>query len=147
MSYKEVVVFYGTETGNSQDLAEKSIEILESDGIKARIENLESVKPGSLTKIDRAIFIVSTWGEGDPPLDAEDFYKNLHNFDQNLYNLRYGIMGLGDRSYSIFNGFARNLDDSLGKLGATRVGERVEADLDYEDDFKDFINKMHIIFK
>ena len=85
MSYNEVVVFYGTETGNSQDLAEKSIEILESDRIKARIDNLELVKPDDLTKIERAIFIVSTWGEGDPPLDAEDFYNELQEFDQNLY--------------------------------------------------------------
>ena len=146
MSYHEVVVFYGTETGNSQDLAEKSIEILESDGIKARIDNLESVKPDDLTKIERAIFIVSTWGEGDPPLDAEDFYNDLKEFDQNLYNLRYGIMGLGDRSYSIFNGFARDLDNLLGKLGATRLGERVEADLDYEDEFQDFIKMMCTIF-
>ena len=98
-----------------------------------------------LTKIERAIFIISTWGEGDPPLDAEDFYKDLQEFDQNLYNLRYGIMGLGDRSYSIFNGFARDLDNSLGKLGATRLGERVEADLDYDDDDEDFIKKMGII--
>ena len=147
MSYNEVVVFYGTETGNSQDLAEKSIEILESDRIKARIDNLELVKPDDLTKIERAIFIVSTWGEGDPPLDAEDFYNGLQEFDQNLYNLRYGIMGLGDRSYSIFNGFAKDLDNSLGKLGATRLGERVQADLDYEDEFEDFIKKMCIIFK
>ncbi len=119
---------------------------MESDRIKARIDNLESVKPDDLTKIERAIFIVSTWGEGDPPLDAEDFYNELQEFDQNLYNLRYGIMGLGDRSYSIFNGFAKDLDNSLGKLGATRLGERVEADLDYEDEFQDFIKMMCTIF-
>ena len=142
MSYNEVVVFYGTETGNSQDLAEKSIEFLESDGIKARIDNLELVKPDDLTKIERAIFIVSTWGEGDPPLDAEDFYNDLKEFDQNLYNLRYGIMGLGDRSYSIFNGFARDLDNTLTELGAKRIGERIEADLDYDDDFDNWISDM-----
>ena len=54
MSYNEVIVFYGTETGNSQDLAEKGIKILESDGIKARIDNLELLR---FNKIERAIFI------------------------------------------------------------------------------------------
>ena len=51
-------------------------------------------------------------------------------------------MGLGDRSYEIFNGFARDLDNTLTELGAKRIGERIEADLDYDDDFDNWISDM-----
>ena len=56
-------------------------------------------------------------------------------------------MGLGDSSYAFFNGFARDLDNELGKLGAIRLVDRVEADLDFENDFEEFIEKMTDVFK
>ena len=139
---REITIFYGTETGNSQDLAEKAESILNEEGHGTNMLNLEDVNPEDLLKIQLSLFIVSTWGEGDPPLDAEDFYESLKSSDLALSNFNYGIMGLGDRSYAIFNGFARDLDTTLGKLGAKRIGERVEADLDYEEDFDVWITEI-----
>ena len=139
---KEITIFYGTETGNSQELAEKAESILGKEGYKINVSNLEDTNPDDLLKIKLSLFIVSTWGEGDPPLDAEDFYETLQSCELKLSNLSYGVMGLGDRSYEIFNGFAIDIDNTLNKLGATRIGERVEADLDYEDDFDGWIAEM-----
>jgi|TARA_B100001094_G_C17909880_1_gene660668 sulfite reductase (NADPH) flavoprotein alpha-component len=139
---KEITIFYGTETGNSQELAEKAESILGKEGYKINVSNLEDTNPDDLLKIKLSLFIVSTWGEGDPPLDAEDFYETLKSCELKLSNLSYGVMGLGDRSYEIFNGFAIDIDNTLNKLGATRIGERVEADLDYEDDFDVWIAEM-----
>ena len=139
---KEITIFYGTETGNSQELAEKAESILGKEGYKINVSNLEDTNPDDLIKIKLSLFIVSTWGEGDPPLDAEDFYETLQSCELKLSNLSYGVMGLGDRSYEIFNGFAIDIDNTLNKLGATRIGERVEADLDYEDDFDGWIAEM-----
>ncbi|MDP6891752.1 MAG: flavodoxin domain-containing protein [Verrucomicrobiota bacterium] len=139
---KEITIFYGTETGNSQDLAEKSESILNEEGYNISVLSLEDANPDDLLEIQLSLFIVSTWGEGDPPLDAEDFYETLKLCELELSNLNYGIMGLGDRSYEIFNGFARDLDTTLSKLGAKRIGERIEADLDYDDDFVNWISEM-----
>ena len=139
---KEITIFYGTETGNSQELAEKAESILGKEGYKINVSNLEDTNPDDLLKIKLSLFIVSTWGEGDPPLDAEDFYETLKSCELKLSNLSYGVMGLGDRSYEIFNGFAIDIDNTLNKLGAIRIGERVEADLDYEDDFDGWIAEM-----
>ena len=72
---KEITIFYGTETGNSQELAEKAESILGKEGYKINVSNLEDTNPDDLLKIKLSLFIVSTWGEGDPPLDAEDFYE------------------------------------------------------------------------
>ena len=139
---KEITIFYGTETGNSQELAEKAESILGKEGYKINVSNLEDTNPDDLLKIKLSLFIVSTWGEGDPPLDAEDFYETLKSCELKLSNLSYGVMGLGDRSYEIFNGFAIDIDNTLNNLGAIRIGERVEADLDYEDDFDGWIAEM-----
>ena len=147
MDKRKISIFFGTETGNAQELAEKSAEILNSKNHETRVLNLEDTSPSDLGDTEFALFFVSTWGEGDPPLDAEDFFESLKNHDSNLNNLRYGIMGLGDSSYAIFNGFARDLDNELGKLGAIRLVDRVEADLDFENDFEEFIEKMTDVFK
>jgi len=139
---KEMTIFFGTETGNSQDLAEKAESILNEEGYNSNVLSLEDSNPNDLLKIQLSLFIVSTWGEGDPPLDAEDFYETLKSCELDLSNLNYGVMGLGDRSYEIFNGFARDLDNTLSELGAKRIGERIEADLDYDDDFDNWISEM-----
>tara|TARA_B100000579_G_scaffold125648_1_gene101312 strand:- start:206 stop:655 length:450 start_codon:yes stop_codon:yes gene_type:complete len=139
---KDITIFYGTETGNSQDLAEQAETILKEEGHNINVLNLEDTNPEDLSEIKLSLFVVSTWGEGDPPLDAEDFYETLKSSEVNLSNLSYGVMGLGDRSYEIFNGFARDLDNTLSGLGAKRIGERIEADLDYEEDFENWIAEM-----
>jgi NADPH-ferrihemoprotein reductase len=94
---------------------------------------------------DRAIiFVVATYGEGDPTDNAQPFWEFLmdeavefSNGGNSLENLNYVVFGLGNRTYEHFNEVARRIDKRLSELGATRIGERGEGDDDkaLEEDY------------
>ena len=129
-------IFYATTTGNSEVLANKAFERAGREGVAASLANLADVRPGDLPAVRTALFLVSSFGDGDAPDDAMAFWEALQKPDAPpLPELRYAIFGLGDRSHNDFNGFARKLDERLAALGAHGLSPRHEADTDYEDDY------------
>jgi sulfite reductase (NADPH) flavoprotein alpha-component len=135
--------FYATETGNAETLARQAHERAVAAGhVSATVANISQLQPASLTAVPLAIFVVSTWGDGEPPSDATDFHYDLEKAALNLTGLRYAILGLGDRDYSEFCGFARKLDERLSALGATPLLARTDADLDYEDTYHAWIDRL-----
>ncbi len=135
-------ICFGTMTGNAETLATEAHERAQTDGWSSRLLNLMDVAPGDLTDWRLALFVVSTWGDGEPPDDAADFWYALESADLDLSGLTYSVLGLGDKDYDDFNGFARCLDERLAALGATRLIDRVEADLDFEDTYAEWVNRV-----
>jgi len=79
---------------------------------------------------------VSTWGEGDPPETAVDFYEAFMGSDApKLENTRYSVLGLGDTSYEHFCKMGKDFDSRLEKLGGQRIYDRVDCDVDFDDAF------------
>lgn len=135
--------FYATETGTAETLARQAHERAVTEGwIHATVANISQLAPADLPAVPLAVFVVSTWGDGEPPSDATDFFYSLEKAALNLTNLRYAILGLGDHDYSEFCGFARNLDARLAALGAIPLLPREEADLDYEDTYNAWIDRV-----
>jgi sulfite reductase (NADPH) flavoprotein alpha-component len=71
----------------------------------------------------------------------------LHEFLQSkkapkLSHLQYGVIGLGDSSYEFFCQTAKEWDRVLEEKGATRIAERVDCDVDYEDDAEEWIDAV-----
>lgn len=125
-------VFYGSETGHGESIASKLVEALNTKGIRAELVSLDGYRPASLKKLEHAVFVVSTHGEGDPPEPALDMFEFLESDRApQLPKLNYRVLALGDLSYSQFCAAGRRLDARLEALGANRFGERVECDLDY----------------
>ena len=122
-------------TGNAETLATEAHDRAESQAFTSNLLNLVEVKAIDLTSMAEALFIVSTWGDGEPPDDAVDFWYDLETAKLDLSGLAYAVFGLGDKEYPEFNGFARLLDERLVALGAKRLIARAEADLDFGDTF------------
>lgn len=90
-------------------------------------------QPRDLKRERLVLFVVSTQGEGEPPESAQGLYRFLHGKGlPRLAGLSYGVFGLGDSSYEHFCQAGRDLDRRLAELGAQRLIERVDADLDFQ---------------
>lgn len=130
-----LAIYYATMTGNAEELARDAETCIRRTRWLPLLHNLSEASPQSIQETSHAVFIVSTWGDGEPPEDAVDFFDELEAFNGRLDCLNYAILGLGDSSYPDFNAFARNLDQRLKELGANRFCERIEADFDFDDSY------------
>lgn len=138
-----ITFYFGTMTGNSETLAQRAAERAEKSGWTVTLRNLSDVKSTELGSSPVACFFVSTWGDGEPPADACDFFYDLmKRKDLDFARLRYAVFGLGDSDYPDFNAFARNLDERLAVLGAQAFLERAEADLDYVDTYEEWEGRV-----
>jgi sulfite reductase (NADPH) flavoprotein alpha-component len=132
----ELTVLYGTESGNSETLADLTVKAAKGFGFKAKAINMADLKVAKLKEVENLLVIVSTWGEGDPPETAVDFYEAIMGEQApKLAKTRFSVLGLGDTSYEAFCKMGKDFDARLEALGARRVYDRVDCDVDYDDDF------------
>jgi sulfite reductase (NADPH) flavoprotein alpha-component len=122
------LVAYASQTGNAEELATQTARSLQLAGIPVRLCALAELTALDLQQAERALFLVSTYGEGDAPDNAAAFMGRLMTGGLALPQLHYGVLALGDRSYGHYCGFGRALDAWLAAQGASRLFERIEVD-------------------
>jgi sulfite reductase (NADPH) flavoprotein alpha-component len=128
-----LTILFGTESGNAEALADAVRKAAAKLGFAARVLDMADATPAQLAGAQNLLVIASTWGEGDPPQRAIDFHAALMADDApSLDGLRYAVLALGDRAYAKFCETGRRFDERFVALGATRVADRIECDLDYE---------------
>lgn len=134
----KLTVIYGTETGNSEKLAKQVVSEANKKEYVTDLKSVSQLKASSLKDMGLLLVVISTWGEGDPPAQAEAFCKELYKATgaDLSDNVLYSVLALGDKSYADFCGCGRRVDESIAKMGATRMLERKELDLDFDADFK-----------
>ncbi|MDB5818066.1 MAG: oxidoreductase, partial [Rhizobacter sp.] len=133
---KPVLVAYASQTGSADALAWQTATALHDGGTSARVVTINEVDAAMLASTERALFITSTYGEGDPPDNAGLFARRLMSTSRSetasnelpLGALHYGLMALGDSDYQHFCGFGRILDGWLAGQGATPLFDRIEVD-------------------
>ncbi|WP_209121339.1 assimilatory sulfite reductase (NADPH) flavoprotein subunit [Alkalihalobacillus sp. BA299] len=131
---KDVTILYGSQTGNSQSLAVKSGKALEERGFNVTLSSMSDFKPNQLKKVDNLLIVVSTHGEGEPPDNALSFHEFLHGRRApKLDTLRFSVLALGDSSYEFFCQTGKDFDQRLAELGGTRLYDRVDCDLDFDE--------------
>ncbi|MEM9237073.1 MAG: flavodoxin domain-containing protein, partial [Verrucomicrobiota bacterium] len=128
-----LTVLYGTESGNSEELAVLSAKVAKKRGFKPAVKNMAEISPDDLGKVENLLVIVSTWGEGDPPEAAVSFHGELMNGARDLKKLRFSVCALGDTSYEQFCKTGKDFDARLEELGGTRIAPRQDCDVDFEE--------------
>ncbi|MCW1914099.1 assimilatory sulfite reductase (NADPH) flavoprotein subunit [Luteolibacter sp. GHJ8] len=132
----KLTVLYGTESGNSEKLADLSAKEAKKRGFQTTVKNMADIAPADLAKVENLLVIVSTWGDGEPPESATSFYKEFMNGSSvELPRLRYTVCALGDTSYEKFCQTGKDFDARLEKLGGKRVTPRQDCDVEYEEPY------------
>ena len=131
---QDITILFGTHTGHSEALSADLAAQAKALGINASVSDMGTFKTRDLKKVENLAIIVSTDGLGEPPVQAEDLYKFLHGKKApNLSHINYSVLALGDSSYADFCQTGKDFDAVLEKLGATRILERQDCDVDYDE--------------
>lgn len=132
---RAITLLYGSETGNAQGLAEIFEERLSNIGHNVTLKAMDEFKPKNLKNVEDLFIITSTQGEGDPPDNAAELHEFIHGRKApKLEGVRFSILALGDQTYEFFCQTGKDFDKKLEELGAERLYERVDCDVDYEED-------------
>lgn len=126
-------IIYGTETGNSKKLASQLQALLKKNKIQAKTVDVAQYPLDKIEKEEFIISIMSTQGEGEPPLNAVHFFELLSSKSINLTKTQFAVLALGDSSYPLFCKAGQDLDELLVKLGGKRVLPLQKTDVDYEE--------------
>ena len=121
----KITILVGTMTGTAQ-LCAQEMELALDDG-ETEVETLLMEKADASVFERPGVFLIctSTYGQGDVPDNARALYEELKNRRPDLSRVRYGVFGLGDRTYAeTFNFGGKRFDEILADLGAERIGER-----------------------
>ena len=135
-----LTVLYATESGNSEKLAGDLAKNARKLGFKPSLVDMADLDIASLKDAKRLIVIAATWGEGEPPARAMRAYKELMgDAAPRLDGMKFGVLALGDTAYAEFCAIGKALDAQLEALGARRVADRVDCDLDFAAPAADWI--------
>ena len=127
----------GTMTGTAQLVAQELELVWDNPGDNPADDGGTQVATLLMDKLDSTVFeregvflvVTSTYGQGDVPDNAKALFEDLKSKRPDLSRVRYGVFGLGDRTYAeTFNFGGKRFDDLLHELGAQRIGERVQHD-------------------
>ena len=143
-SGKSIAIFYGSQTGTAEEFANRLAKDAQRYSLKAMVLDPEECDIDDLPLIREElgkaliVFVVATYGEGDPTDNAQALYEWLHE-EQDLNGLNFSVFGLGNKTYEHYNSMGRYFDKRLEELGAYRVCERGEGDDDANIE-EDFVN-------
>jgi MioC protein len=120
-----VNILVGTMTGTAQLCAQEMELALDDGETKVATVLMDGLDSTVFSRGGVFLICTSTYGQGDVPDNARALYEDLKARRPDLSHVRYGVFGLGDRTYAeTFNFGGKRFDELLTELGAERIGER-----------------------
>lgn len=130
---RPLTVLFASETGNGASIARALVSRADAVGLTAAAVDMADYAPRRLKDERDLLVVASTHGDGDPPQSAASFFEFLEGpRAPRLSHLRFAVLALGDSSYEHFCGAGKRIDRQLEQLGAARLHDRVDCDVDFD---------------
>lgn len=139
---KTITLLYGTETGNAKRAAATAANKIKQQGQRVKLVSADQYKFHDLPKENNLLIIISTQGDGDPPVAAQKFYDHLHTTADKLHDTSFAVLALGSTSYPQFCKTGIDVDQQLERMGGKRLLPVVKCDDDFEEDADEWLNKV-----
>tara|TARA_B100000029_G_scaffold207688_2_gene205448 strand:+ start:196 stop:2358 length:2163 start_codon:yes stop_codon:yes gene_type:complete len=147
LSDSSILILFGSESGNAEDLATIAEKQAKSLGLSPTVKGMDEIAIGDLAGTKNALIYCSTWGEGDMPDNAVDLWEAANgDSPPNMEGCNFAVCALGDTSYEFFCQSGKDWDGWFEKQGATRVLDRVDCDVEYDDPAAEFTSNALSIF-
>ena len=144
----KIVIAYGTETFNSEGLAHETQDLLLENGFEADVLDLEDFAEETFDELDVFLVITSTFGDGEPPSNAEDAYEVLMSDDApSMKGIRFSVCGLGDTAYEYFCQCGKDFDKRMSERVETALAARVDCDTDFEEPWSEWVDSVVVALK
>ena len=129
-----LTIAYATDSGNSEEVAANAKKLAAKQGFSPKLVDFADVTAADLASSKNLLIVAATWGEGDPPERAVETYEALMDDDAPRFDgVNFSVLALGDSSYVNFCEVGKRLDQRLEQLGGSRVADRIDTDLDFEE--------------
>ena len=136
------MIIYGTETGNSELLSLDTSNVAKDNGFETTVMGMDEIELGDLKSCENLIIVCSTWGDGEQPDNAIELFEAVESSnDDDLKDVNFAVLALGDTAFDLFCEAGIQWDEILEKKGAKRINDRIDCDVDYEDDAEEWIEE------
>lgn len=136
-------ILYGTQTGHCESLANDAITKAKLHGLSPIVKSMDHIEINQLAQMEYVLVIISTYGEGEMPDNAQMLWEAISADDvPGMEIMKYSVLALGDTSFDQFCQAGIDWDQRLAALGATRIFERIDCDVDFEDRAENWINEV-----
>ena len=148
MSDKKILILYGTETGNSELLAMDAENLAKELDFDVTVNGMDEITLSDMQDAGNVLIVCSTWGDGEQPDNAIDLYESVENSDDaSMSGVGFAVLALGDTAFDLFCEAGIQWDNILQEKGGNRISERIDCDVDYEDDAEAWIEDTLNRFK
>jgi len=136
-------ILYGTQTGNSESVANDAATVAKAHGLAPVVKSMDEIELDALVKMEYVLIITSTYGEGEMPDNAQLLWDSISvDSAPSMENTKYSVLALGDTSYDLFCKAGIEWDDRLAELGAKRLYDRIDCDVEFEDLAESWISSV-----
>ncbi|MBF6647976.1 sulfite reductase subunit alpha [Methylobacter sp. BlB1] len=136
-------ILYGSQTGNAELIAHDAANVAKTHGLKPLIKSMDEIEIDQLASMEYLLIVTSTYGEGEMPDNAQMLWQAVSSDSAPaLNNMKFSVLALGDTSYDLFCKAGIDWDRRLAELGATRIYDRTDCDVDFEEPASNWISAV-----
>ncbi|MGD9426825.1 sulfite reductase subunit alpha [Pantoea sp. NSTU24] len=134
-------ILYGSQTGNAEALAQTAAKSARAKGLVPVVQAMGDVDLDVFATMRHVLIVTSTYGEGEMPDNAQLFWDAISaSTAPRLEQMHFAVLAIGDTGYDGFCQAGKFIDMRLEQLGAKRVVDRIDCDIDFEEPSSEWLS-------